>query len=106
MIKPEIKKFRLFLKDFLSRLKQEGEETSEAYKILVRYTKGEKISKEDCDKFKTQMIDVLKLLGLGIPYILIPGSTLLLALLVSIARKYKIDILPSSFKDVPKNLPK
>jgi hypothetical protein len=100
MIKPEIKKFRLFLKDFLSRLKQEGEETSEAYKILIRYAKGETISKEDCEKVKNQMIDVIKIVGIGIPYMLIPGSTLLLALLVSIAKKYKIEILPSSFKDI------
>jgi hypothetical protein len=46
------------------------------------------------------MIDVIKIVGIGIPYMLIPGSTLLLALLVSIARKYKIEILPSSFKDI------
>ena len=100
MIKGEIKKFRLFLKDFIYRLKKEGEETSEAYRILVRYAKGEVVSKEDCDKLKTQMIDVIKIVGIGIPYVLIPGSTLLLALLVSIARKYKIEILPSSFKDI------
>jgi hypothetical protein len=100
MIKTEIKKFRLFLKDFISRLKKEGEETSEAYRILIRYAKGEVVSKEDCDKLKTQMIDVIKIVGIGIPYMLIPGSTLLLALLVSIARKYKIEILPSSFKDI------
>ena len=100
MIKGEIKKSRLFLKDFISRLKKEGEETSEAYRILVRYAKGEAVSKEDCDKLKTQMIDVIKILGIGIPYVLIPGSTLLLALLISIARKYKIEILPSSFKDI------
>jgi hypothetical protein len=59
-----------------------------------------KIQKEECDKFKEQMIDVIKILGIGIPYMLIPGSSLLLALVVSIAKKYKINILPSSFKDI------
>jgi len=99
-IKLEMKKFRLFLIDFIERMKQEGEETSEAYKILIRYVKGEGVSKEECDKFKEQMIDVIKILGIGIPYMLIPGSSLLLALVVSIAKKYKINILPSSFKDI------
>jgi hypothetical protein len=93
-----MKKLNLAIVDFLRRLKQEGNETSEAAIILARYAKGEKVSKEDMEKFRAQMIDVIKILGIGIPYMLIPGSSLLLALVVSIAKKYNIDILPSSFK--------
>lgn len=95
-----IKKLRFFLKDFLTRAKRQGEYSSEAWNILIRYTKGESITKDDVKKLRTQIIDLIKILGIGIPYILIPGSTLLLALLVSISKKYKIKILPSSFKDM------
>lgn len=85
--------------DFLKRLKKEGNETSEAAVILSRYAKGEEVSKEDMEKFRNQMLDVIKVLGIGIPFTVIPGSSLLLPLVISIAKKYKIDILPSSFRD-------
>jgi hypothetical protein len=45
------------------------------------------------------MIDVIKMLGIGIPFVIIPGSTLLLPIVASVAKKYNIDIFPSSFKE-------
>jgi hypothetical protein len=51
------------------------------------------------DIFRNQMLDVIKILGIGIPFTVIPGSSLLLPLVIAIAKKYKIDILPSSFRD-------
>ena len=98
-MKKEIDKLNLIILDFLIRLKEEGHETSEAAQILARYTKGEKISKKDSEKFRSQMISVIKLLGIGIPLAIIPGSTLLLPLVVKVAKKYDIDILPNSFKE-------
>ena len=93
-----MKKLNLAIVDFLKRLKQEGNKTSEAAIILSRYAKGEKVSKEDMEKFRSQMIDVIKVLGIGVPFAIIPGSSLLLPLVIAIAKKYNIDILPSSFK--------
>lgn len=93
-----MKKLNLAIVDFLKRLKQEGNETSEAAIILARYAKGEKVSKEDMEKFRAQMINVIKVLGIGVPFAIIPGSSLLLPLVIAIAKKYNIDILPSSFK--------
>ena len=93
-----MKKLNLAIVDFLKRLTQEGNETSEAAIILARYAKGEKVSKEDMEKFRAQMIDVIKVLGIGVPFAIIPGSSLLLPLVIAIAKKYNIDILPSSFK--------
>lgn len=97
-VKKEIEKLNQFIIDFLKRLKKEGLETSEAAQILSRYATGKSVSKEDKDKFREQMIDVIKVLGIGIPFTLIPGSSLLLPLVVAIAKKYNIDIRPSSFK--------
>jgi hypothetical protein len=98
-MKERIDKLSLVILDFLIKLKKEGDKTSEAAIILSRYAKGEKISPEDTDKFRNQMIDVIKMLGIGIPFVVIPGSTLLLPIVASVAKKYNIDILPSSFKE-------
>ena len=97
-INDQVNRLNDIILDFLKRIKKEGSETSEAVIILARYAKGEEVSKEDMDKFRNQMIDVLKVLGIGIPFTIIPGSSLLLPLVISIAKKYNIDILPSSFK--------
>jgi hypothetical protein len=97
-INDQVNRLNDIILDFLKRIKKEGSETSEAAIILARYAKGEEVSKEDMDKFRNQMIDVLKVLGIGIPFTIIPGSSLLLPLVISIAKKYNIDILPSSFK--------
>ena len=89
----KIQQLNDFIIDFLKRLKKEGNETSEAAVILSRYAKGEEVSKEDMDKFRNQMIDVIKVLGIGIPFTVIPGSSLLLPLVISIAKKYNIRIV-------------
>jgi hypothetical protein len=99
IMKERIDKLNLTILDFLIKLKREGNETSEAAIILSRYAKGEKISLEDAEKFRNQMIDVIKMLGIGIPFVVIPGSTLLLPIVLSVAKKYNIDIFPSSFKE-------
>jgi len=83
--------------DFLKKLKNEGKETSKAAYILKRYASGEKVSKQDMDIFRSQMISCIKLVGIGIPVALIPGSSLLLPLVLTIAKKYNVDILPKSF---------
>ncbi len=98
-INSQVSRLNDLIVDFLKRLKKEGNETSEAAIILSRYAKGEEVSKEDMEKFRNQMIDVIKVLGIGVPFTIIPGSSLLLPLVLSIAKKYNIDILPSSFKD-------
>ncbi len=98
-INSQVSRLNDLIVDFLKRLKKEGNETSEAAIILSRYAKGEEVSKEDMEKFRSQMIDVIKVLGIGVPFTIIPGSSLLLPLVLSIAKKYNIDILPSSFKD-------
>jgi hypothetical protein len=83
---------------FVDNLKEESAETHEAFKILIKYAKEKKVSVEEEKFFREQFIDVIKSLGIGIPFAIIPGSALLLPLVLKIAEKYKIDILPSSFK--------
>lgn len=84
-------------KDFLLKMNQEAIETKEASIILHKYITTQKITKGEEKILKEQFYDVLKGLGIGIPFILIPGSTILIPLLIKISRKYNIDIFPSSF---------
>ncbi len=91
-------KLKIFFIEFLKNMKNESHKTREASKIFRKYALGKEVSKEEMVMFRKQMIDVMKILGIGIPFVLIPGSTILLPILLKIAKKYKIDILPSSFK--------
>ncbi len=95
-MKKKINNLSLIIIDFLNKLGEEGKKTSEASIILARYAKGDKVSKEDMDKFRNQIVNVVKMLGLG-AFIIVPGSSILLPLIIKIAKKYNINILPSSF---------
>jgi hypothetical protein len=97
-INKKVDKLNKLIITFLKNLKKEGQETSDAAHILKRYALGEKVSKEEMETFRKQMISILKILGIGIPLVILPGSTLLLPLVLSVAKKYNIDILPNSFK--------
>jgi hypothetical protein len=82
---------------FLSKIKQEGGETKEAYKILLNSIKsGQKLTKAEKDKVTEQLKDVLKLAGFTVASIL-PGG--ILYLMLSKVDKFKKHLLPSSFLD-------
>jgi len=87
------------VKKFLDNVKQEASEFKEAGEILKKYASKEGITKEEGEKFREQFIDTLKILGIGIPFTIIPGASVLLPIVLSVAKKYNIDILPSSFSE-------
>ena len=69
---------------------------------MVKYLKGGNISKEEEKELKSQIVDIFKAVGLGIPFVLIPGSSLLLPFLVKMAEKKGIKLLPTAFNDSEK----
>jgi hypothetical protein len=85
-------------KVFAKRVSNEAKETREAANIIAKYAKGEKITEEEGESLKKQFYDVLKIAGIGIPFTVIPGSSILLPLIVSVSKKKGINILPSSFE--------
>ena len=84
---------------FFENLGQEGKETYAASKIMVKYIREGKITKEEEKELKTQIADIFKAVGLGVPFVLIPGSTLLLPFLVKLAEKRGIHLLPTAFNE-------
>ncbi|MFT5602854.1 MAG: phenylalanyl-tRNA synthetase alpha subunit [Flavobacteriales bacterium] len=98
-IKNNRKKASKALKTFTKNLGNEAIETKEASKVVYKFMKGEKITKEEELELRTQIYDIFKMVGIGIPFMLIPGSTLLMPFIIKVANKYGINLLPTSFTE-------
>jgi len=83
-------------KNILQGLKQEGKETREAFNLILKHARGEKILTPDEKKqIGEQLKDLLRLSGLAAVSIL-PGGTIA-AILIKVLKKEKW-ITPSSFR--------
>lgn len=96
-IKENRKKAQKALKTFAKDLGNEAKETREASKILMKFLIDGKITPEEEKELRTQIYDIFKMAGIGIPFMLIPGSTLLLPFLIKVANRYGVNLIPSSF---------
>lgn len=92
-----LKKGEASLIDFWVKTQNEARETKEAKDIFVKYIEGKKVTAIESKVMKNQFFDLLKVVFIGIPFALIPGSSVLMIVFVKVARKYKINVLPSSF---------
>lgn len=92
------------IKIFLNNLQQEGRETQEASLILKKHLRREFVSNEENEQLKEQFYDVLKLVGLGVPFLALPFGTLILPLIVGVAKKCDFNLLPSAFNRLDKNI--
>ncbi|SNR34852.1 LETM1 domain-containing protein [Lutibacter flavus] len=86
------------LNGFLIGLKNEASGSKETSRIIVKFVSAKAISKEEEKHLKTQVADVFKILGIGVPFMLIPGATLLIPFILKAAEKKGIDLYPSNFK--------
>lgn len=85
--------------DFVIKVKTEASETKIASQIFMKYVKEGNITEEEELELKTQVYDLLKVLGIGVPFALIPGASLLMPFLLRIAKKKGLDILPTAFNE-------
>jgi len=90
------------LNDFLIGMKNEAVDTKEATRIIYKYISQQHISKEEEQHLKTQVADVFKIVGIGVPFMVIPGATLLIPFILKAAEKKGIDLYPSNFKSTKK----
>ena len=86
------------LNHFFIGVKNEAVDTKEATRIIVKFIVHQKITKKEEKQLKLQVQDIFKILGIGIPFILIPGATILIHFILKIAEKKGIDLFPSNFK--------
>jgi hypothetical protein len=90
------------LHDIRIALETEGAGTVEMVEIYGRYAQR-KASRDDILRANAQFRDVLKSVGLGtvaIALLPVPGSTLLLFLVVKLGRRCGVELLPRSFRDL------
>lgn len=90
------------LNDFLIGMKNEAIDTKEATRIIYKYISQQHISKEEEQHLKTQVADVFKIVGIGVPFMVIPGATLLIPFILKAAEKKGLDLYPSNFKSPKK----
>ena len=88
------KAFRYFLKN----LSNEAKETQKTSLLIVKFLKNGSLTKDEEKELKLQFYDLLKIMGVGVPFFMIPGSTILIPFIMKLAEKAGIDIIPSSFK--------
>ena len=86
------------LNNFLIGMKNEAIDTKEASRIILKFTLKQHITKEEEKHLKTQVYDIFKIVGIGIPFMIIPVATLLIPFILKAAEKKGIDLYPSNFK--------
>ena len=93
----------LIFRRILVGLKTETQETKQATMIAVKFVSKGSITKEEEKELRQQVFDILKTLGIGIPFALIPGASILIPILIKVAQKKGINLLPSAFDEHPKD---
>ena len=61
--------------DLVINIKTEVSETKVASQILVKYLKEGNVTEAEEKELRVQVYDLLKILGIGIPFALIPGAS-------------------------------
>ena len=79
----------------LLSIHKEGANTKESGIIIKKYIQTGQITPDEEKLLKIQVSDTLKIVGIGIPFVLIPGASILIPILIKVAGKYNIDLLPS-----------
>lgn len=90
---------------FLLGVKTEYNGDKEAGAIIRKYIQGGKISEEEDHILKTQLADSLKIIGVAIPFVLIPGASILMPILIKVASKHNIVLMPAAFVNGNSNNP-
>ena len=84
--------------DFIVGVKNEAVDTKEASRIIIKYLSQQEITKKEEKHLKNQVFDLFKIVGIGIPFMLIPGATILIPFILKAAEKKGVDLFPSNFK--------
>jgi hypothetical protein len=82
---------------FLQGVNAEYNGDKEACSIIQKYIREGKISDEEDHILKVQLMDSLKIIGIGVPFVLIPGASILMPILIKVAGKHNIELMPSGF---------
>ena len=74
---------------------KEEANTKETAAILRKYAHTGHISVEEEHMLKLQLCDTLKIVGIVVPFVLIPGASIVMPILIKVAGKHNINLMPS-----------
>ena len=80
---------------FLISVHKEEANTKEAAAIVKKYMATGKISEDEEKLLKLQLADTLKIVGIVVPFVLIPGASIVMPILIKVAGRHNINLLPS-----------
>ncbi|NLP56910.1 LETM1 domain-containing protein [Lutibacter sp. B1] len=83
---------------FLIGIRNEAVDYKETSRIIFTFVAKQYITKEEEKHLKLQVYNLFKILGIGVPFVLIPGATLLIPFIIRVAEKKGIDLVPTNFK--------
>ena len=89
---------------FIINIKKQAANTKEAADVIEKYMDKGEITPEEEKILKTQLVDSLKIVGVVIPFIVIPGSAILMPILIKVAEKHNIELMPTSFQGEKKKV--
>ena len=80
---------------FLISMHKEGANTKATAMIIKKYVETGHITHEEENALKLQMLDTLKIVGVVVPFVLIPGASIIIPIIVKVAGKHNINLMPS-----------
>jgi|GEM_PF-1914152 len=83
---------------FFKGVKNGASDTKKTSLIIQEYIVYGKINKQSEKFLKFYVLDMLKIAGIGIPFVLLPGASIIIPFVLKAAEKRNIDLIPSNFK--------
>ena len=80
---------------FLISVHKEEANTKEAGVIIKKYIQTGVITEEEERILRVQMADTVKIIGIVVPFVLIPGASVIIPILIKVAGKHNINLMPS-----------
>jgi hypothetical protein len=100
-LKENFSGIKKWLLDLKGKLATEAGETQSMFDTYVRYTQGQATDAE-MNAANDQFKDLLRGLGMG-TLAALPGSVITLPVVFKLAKKFNVEIMPSSFREPPKD---
>ena len=74
---------------------KEEENVKEVRTIIHKYIRTRNITEEEEQKLKLQVFDTIKIIGIVVPFVLLPGASVIIPILIKVAEKHNINLMPS-----------
>lgn len=79
----------------LTSAQKEEANTKLSIVIVRKYISTGALTEEEEHALKTELSDALKILGIAVPFVLIPGASIVMPIIIKVAEKHNINLLPS-----------